>query len=116
MGNVVHGGTAWRTGVDGEAGPAGRARVLLIDDEEAIRIGLSRALAAEGLEIELAETGADGLRRVLAESYDLVILDLLMPGMDGRAVLRQLLRERPGQAVMVLSCLADVRSKVDCFE
>jgi DNA-binding response OmpR family regulator len=116
MGNVVHGGTAWRTGVDGEAGPAGRARVLLIDDEEAIRIGLSRALAAEGLEIELAETGADGLRRVLAESYDLVILDLLMPGMDGQAVLRQLLRERPGQAVMVLSCLADVRSKVDCFE
>ena len=116
MGNVVHGGTAWRTGVDGEAGPAGQARVLLIDDEEAIRSGLSRALAAEGLEIELAETGADGLRRVLAESYDLVILDLLMPGMDGQAVLRQLLRERPGQAVMVLSCLADVRSKVDCFE
>ena len=90
--------------------------MLLVDDEEAIRSALSRALAAEGLEVDLAETGAEGLERALAEQYDLVILDLLMPSMDGRAVLRQLLRGRPGQAVLVLSCLADVRSKVDCFD
>jgi DNA-binding response OmpR family regulator len=106
--------------VSGDAEPqaslAARARVLVVDDEEAIRIGLSRALAAEGLAIDLAETGAEGLARALAEHYDLVILDLLMPTLDGRSVLRELLRERPGQAVLVLSCLADVRSKVDCFE
>jgi DNA-binding response OmpR family regulator len=100
---------------DPQTGPGG-ARVLLVDDEEAIRSALSRALAAEGLEVDLAETGAEGLERALAEQYDLVILDLLMPSMDGRAVLRQLLRGRPGQAVLVLSCLADVRSKVDCFD
>src|SRR5215469_9995694 len=96
--------------------PAARTRVLLVDDEDAIRLALSRALAAEGLAVDLAENGAEGLRRALAEDYDLVILDLLMPSPDGRAVLRRLLRERPGQAVLVLSCLADVRSKVDCFE
>jgi DNA-binding response OmpR family regulator len=90
--------------------------VLLIDDDEAIRDGVSRALAAEGLKIELAEDGAEGLRRSHAEHYDLVVLDLLMPVMDGREVLRQLLRDQPGQAVLVLSCLADVRCKVDCFE
>jgi DNA-binding response OmpR family regulator len=39
-----------------------------------------------------------------------------MPSPDGRVVLRRLLRERPGQAILVLSCLADVRSKVECFE
>jgi DNA-binding response OmpR family regulator len=89
---------------------------LLVDDEEAIRTGLSRALSAEGLAIDLTESGAEGLERALSEHYELVILDLLMPAMDGQAVLRQLLRERPGQAVLVLSCLADVRSKVDCFE
>ena len=96
--------------------PAAGPRVLLIDDEEAIRSGLSRALSAEGLAIELAETGPEGLRRALGERYDLVILDLLLPHMDGQAVLRQLLRDKPGQVVMVLSCLADVQSKVDCFE
>jgi two-component system, OmpR family, response regulator len=101
---------------DPQASLAGRARVLVVDDEEAIRTGLSRALSAEGLAIDLAETGAEGLERALAEQYDLVVLDLLMPALDGRSVLRELLRERPGQAVLVLSCLADVRSKVDCFE
>jgi DNA-binding response OmpR family regulator len=96
--------------------PVIRPRVLVIDDEEAIRSALSRALAAEGLLIDLAETASDGLKRALDEAYDLVILDLLMPGTDGFAVLRQLLRERPGQTVLVLSCLADVRSKVDCLD
>ena len=96
--------------------PVTRPRVLVVDDEEAIRSALSRALAAEGLLADLAETASEGLQRALEEAYDLVILDLLMPGADGFAVLRQLLRDRPGQTVLVLSCLADVRSKVDCFD
>ena len=101
-------------GVDGQ--DRRQARVLLVDDEPAIRTALTRALVAEGLAIDLAESGSEGLRRALTDAYDLVILDLLMSGMDGRAVLRKLLLDRPRQAVMVLSCLADVRSKVDCFE
>jgi len=96
--------------------PVARPRVLVIDDEAAIRSALGRALAAEGLVTDLAGTAADGLSRARAEVYDLVILDPLMPGADGFAVLRQLLRDRPGQAVMVLSRLADVRCKVDCFD
>jgi DNA-binding response OmpR family regulator len=96
--------------------PVPRPHILLIDDEEAIRTGLSRALSAEGLAVELAETGQEGLRLALAEHYDLVILDLLLPAIDGQTVLRQLLCNKPGQVVLVLSCLADVRSKVDCFE
>jgi two-component system, OmpR family, response regulator len=96
--------------------PVSRPRILLVDDEEAIRSGLSRALSAEGLGVELAETGQEGLERALAEHYDLVILDLLLPAIDGQAVLRQLLRDKPDQLVLVLSCLADVQSKVDCFE
>lgn len=96
--------------------PARQSRVLLIDDEEAIRVGVGRALAAEGLATDLAENGQEGLRRAGAERYDLVILDLLMPSMDGRTVLKQLVHDEPGRAVMVLSCLADVRCKVDCFD
>jgi DNA-binding response OmpR family regulator len=96
--------------------PAGQPRVLLIDDEEAIRVGVGRALEGEGLAIDLAGSGQEGLSRAAMERYDLVILDLLMPSMDGQAVLRQLVRDQPERAVMVLSCLADVRCKVDCFE
>jgi DNA-binding response OmpR family regulator len=96
--------------------PGSRPRILVIDDEAAIRSALSRALAAERLLIDLAETAADGLSRARAEVYDLIILDLLMPGTDGFAALRQLLRDRPGQTVLVLSCLADVQYKVDCFD
>jgi DNA-binding response OmpR family regulator len=92
------------------------ARILVIDDEEAIRSVLSRALSAEGLVIDLAENAPDGLRRARDDGYDLVILDLLMPSVDGFAVLRQLLRDRPGQTVMILSFLADVRYKVDCLD
>src|ERR1700692_792129 len=92
-------------GADGQAGR--RARILLVDDEQAIRTALSRALVAEGLATDLAASGSEGLRRALTGAYDLVILDLLMPGTDGRAVLRQLMLDRPGQTVLVLSCLDD---------
>jgi DNA-binding response OmpR family regulator len=96
--------------------PATRPRVLVIDDEEATRSALSRALAAEGLLADLAGTACDGLQRALEEAYDLVIMDIVMPGADGFAVLRQLLHGRPGQTVLVLSRLADVRAKVECFD
>jgi DNA-binding response OmpR family regulator len=93
-----------------------RGRILLVDDEQAIRFALHRALTAEGLTVDLAETGPEGLGRALAGTYDLVILDLLLPGTDGRDMLRQLMRDKPAQVVMVLSCLADVKCKVDCLE
>jgi two-component system copper resistance phosphate regulon response regulator CusR len=99
-----------------QADPAAGTSVLVVDDDDAIRLLLSRALAAEGLTVDLAGNGADGLRQALGEDHDLVILDLIMPGLDGWGVLRRLLRERPRQAVLILSCLDDVRSKVECFE
>jgi DNA-binding response OmpR family regulator len=91
-------------------------RILIVDDEPKIRSFIGRALAAAGYATELADSGAEGLRRALATRYDLVILDLVMPDLDGRQVLGRLLAARPGQAVIVLSCVADVAAKVDCLE
>ena len=91
-------------------------RILIVDDEPKIRSFIGRALAAAGYATEFAESGAEGLRRALATRYDLVILDLVMPDLDGRQVLGQLLATRPDQAVIVLSCVADVAAKVDCLE
>jgi two-component system, OmpR family, response regulator len=91
-------------------------RILIVDDEPKIRSFIGRALAAAGYATEFADSGAEGLRRALATRYDLVILDLVMPDLDGRQVLGRLLATRPGQAVIVLSCVADVAAKVDCLE
>ena len=98
----------------GGADPA--KRILIVDDEPNIRSFIGRALSAAGYQTGFAGSGADGLRYALDEHYDLVILDLVMPDMDGCNVLDQLLRARPDQTVMVLSCVADVATKVDCLE
>ena len=97
------------------ADPAAR-RILIVDDEPKIRSFIGRALTGAGYLTGFAGSGAEGLRDALEGHYDLVILDLVMPDMDGCSVLDQLLHARPDQAVMVLSCVADVATKVDCLE
>jgi len=92
------------------------ARILVVDDEPGIRSFIGRALGAAGYAADFAATGAEALRRVHASRYDLVILDLVMPDMAGQVVLERMLAARPDQAVLVLSCLADVAAKVDCLE
>ena len=92
------------------------ARILVIDDERRIVRFVSRGLQAEGYLVDSADNGADGLRAALEGRYDLVVLDLLMPGLDGAAVLRRLLAAQPRQAVIVLSCLTTTAIKVRCLE
>jgi DNA-binding response OmpR family regulator len=91
-------------------------RILLVDDEPKIRGFIARALAAVGYEIDCACGGEDALRQVSHAEYGLVILDLIMPDMDGRSVLTTLMRDRPDQPVLVLSCLDDVTTKVRCLD
>jgi DNA-binding response OmpR family regulator len=89
--------------------------VLVVDDEPRIASFVSRALSAEGFRVD---TASDGLHGDLARSgrYELVVLDLLLPGMDGVSVLERLMGERPHQRVLVLSALSDVEEKVRCLE
>jgi two-component system OmpR family response regulator len=95
--------------------PAG-SRILLVDDEPKIRDFISRALSSAGYVIDSTGDGATALQRALAGAYALLILDLIMPDMDGREVLAQVIRRNPDQAVLVLSCLEDVATKVACLE
>ena len=91
-------------------------RILLVDDEERIVNFVRRGLEAEGMAVDVAVEGEEGLRLALAHPYDLVILDLVMPGPGGRDVLRRLVERKPAQSVMILSALNDTASKVDCLE
>lgn len=93
-----------------------KSRILLVDDEPRIRDFIGRALTAAGVTVEFAATGHEGLELTTMGDYDLVILDLVMPDLDGRLVLERLMKIRPDQPVLVLSCLADVSSKVDCLD
>ena len=92
------------------------ARILLVDDEADIVRFVRRALEAEGHEVTTALDGADGLRLALTEQPDLVVLDLLMPGVDGQAVLSGIVAQAPHLRVLILSAAADVESRVSCLE
>jgi DNA-binding response OmpR family regulator len=98
------------------AGSHAVRRILIVDDEPKIRSFIGRALAAAGYLTDFAKNGTEGLRQALESGYDLIILDLVMPDLDGWNVLDQLMRARPDQTVMVLSCVADVSTKVGCLE
>jgi DNA-binding response OmpR family regulator len=91
-------------------------RILLVEDEPRIRDFITRALVAAGYDVAAAHGGNQGLRMAQAGDYDLIILDLIMPDLDGRRVLAQLMEGHREQSVLVLSCLADVTTKVDCLE
>ena len=92
------------------------ARILVIDDEPGILSFVSRGLRAEGYAVDLAADGDAGLSAALSQPYDLVILDLLLPGSSGIDLLREMVRRNSGQPVIVLSALTDTSSKVHSFE
>ena len=89
---------------------------MLVDDEAKIRGFIGRALSAAGYEIDCCAGGEEAVQRAALGDYGLVILDLIMPDMDGRSVLTELIKGRPEQPVLVLSCLDDVPTKVSCLD
>jgi DNA-binding response OmpR family regulator len=93
-----------------------RVRILLIDDEPGILNFVSRGLRGEGFTVDLAADGDSGLKAALGPPYDLIILDLLLPGSNGIDLLREVIRKDPSQPVIVLSALTDTSSKVHSFE
>jgi DNA-binding response OmpR family regulator len=90
-------------------------RILVIEDEPRILAFLARGLEAEGFAVDGAGNGRNGLERALAEGYDLVILDLLLPGLDGLGVLRELQRQRPDLPVVIVSARSDLQTKLRGF-
>jgi DNA-binding response OmpR family regulator len=109
----VSAGTGWPD--SGSSGDS-PARVLIIDDEPQISGFVGRALEHAGYEVDIATDAADGVRSAAAGGYDLVILDLIMPDMDGRVALAAILQAHPAQSVVILSCNSDPGTKVECLD
>jgi two-component system response regulator MprA len=95
----------------GRRGAGIRTRILLVDDDQAVLSGLRRALTLEGFEILTEESGEAALETARLEQPDLVVLDLMLPGIDGLEVCRRL-REGSGLPVLMLTAKDSVTDRV----
>jgi two-component system, OmpR family, response regulator len=91
-------------------------QILVVEDEPRILSFLARALEAEGFLVDGEGNGPAGLARAIGGHYDLVILDLLLPRVDGLTVLREINRRRPELPVVIVSARSDLPTKLRGFE
>ena len=97
---------------------ASLGRILIVDDVEENRAVLERRLEREGYAVDSVATGEEAMARVADGAFDLVLLDVLMPGMDGYAVLERI-KNNPATRnipVIMISALDDLSSVVRCIE
>jgi len=91
------------------------ARILVVDDEKEIIRALSRSLSAHGYAVFTARTGEEALKTVAQQRPDLLLLDLVLPGISGLDVCRQI-REDSNVPIIVLSVKEAERDKVEAFD
>jgi DNA-binding NtrC family response regulator len=92
------------------------ARILVVDDEEIVVRSCVRILARGGYGVETANDGAEALRRMEERPCDLVILDIMMPRMDGVEVLRRVKETHPETEVIMVTGLSQIDSAVKCMK
>ncbi|MGE5255729.1 MAG: response regulator transcription factor [Hyphomicrobiales bacterium] len=80
-----------------------KARILVVEDDAALRRGLMDVLVFNGYEVRGVADGSEGLREALGSPCDLVMLDVMLPGMDGFSICREIRRRRPNQAVVMIT-------------
>jgi two-component system alkaline phosphatase synthesis response regulator PhoP len=87
-------------------------RVLLVEDEPGLSLTLSDLLTNEGYEVETAKDGVAGLERASAGGFDLLLLDLMLPRMNGLEVCRELRRRGKGLAILMLTAKSQLTDRV----
>jgi DNA-binding NtrC family response regulator len=89
-----------------------QTRILVVDDEKEFAIALSERLVLRDFEVETCLSGADAIERVKARPYDVVLLDVAMPGMDGIEALKEIKRLKPMIEVILLSGRATIETAI----
>jgi DNA-binding response OmpR family regulator len=92
--------------------PAPCARLLLIEDESGIVDFVRRGLQAEGFAVEAELDGTEGERRALHDSFDLIVLDLMLPGRAGLEILASVRQAKPNVPVILLTALGEIGDRV----
>ena len=91
-------------------------RVLLVEDEKPLSAAVCKLLRQEHFEVDPVYTGPDGLDAALDDIYDAVILDVMLPGMDGFAILREMRRQGKRTPVLMLTARGAVEDRVQGLE
>ena len=91
-------------------------RVLVVEDEPKLASYIQKGLAEESFTVDVARDGEEGLERARRTAYDLIILDLMLPGMDGFAVCRELRALGSETPVLILSARGLVHDRVKALE
>jgi two-component system, NtrC family, response regulator AtoC len=92
-----------------------RRRVLVVDDEDTVRTGIAQVLALQDLEVHQAADGAAALSRMAEETFDLVLLDIKLPDLDGVQVLKIIRRDFPETAVIMITGYPTIQGAVECI-
>ena len=87
-------------------------RILVVDDERAVRDALKRALELDGYQVELASDGGEALRSVSVRAPDAIVLDVLMPGLDGLDVCRRLRSSGDDTPILMLTARDAIADRV----
>ena len=88
-------------------------RLLIVEDEKQICDMVAKSLYAAGYEVDTCYDGSEALEYILAENYDLIVLDLNLPGIDGMDILRELRQSNEETKVLILSARGQIVDKVE---
>ena len=92
---------------------ADKSRVLVVDDEEALRTVLGSELSGEGYEVNTASDGDEAISMVQNKKFDLLLLDIKMPKVDGFEVLKFVKKNFPAIKVIMLTGFADLKNAIE---
>ncbi len=95
---------------------ADKVKILLVDDEETIRTLLQHELQASGFDVDEADSGAAAIEKIGTTSFDIVVLDIRMPGMDGLEVLKNIRESNLAMKVIMLTGVDELKIARDSLK
>jgi len=93
-----------------------KPKILVVDDEKVIREGCHEALSSEGFNVILAENGEQGLKMIGKEHFDIILLDLMMPGLSGFEVLSHVKKLHPDTVIIVITGYATIEHSIEAMK
>jgi DNA-binding NtrC family response regulator len=88
-------------------------KILVVDDEDALRTVLSAELEGEGYKVSSAADGSEAISALKSQTFDLILLDIKMPNVDGFEVLKYVKENHPSTKVIMLTGFADLKNAIE---